>query len=235
MGVFSSRPKAGVILPERVNIRGSKWRDEEEFLSRVKRMDQVRIVSGGDFISSSRVDWSDLVQTCFSAVEMSNVSWLDSILLCAAIQAKIGERLLVSKISSSTSSELIVLDEERAALEGMPGSIVRIHKASEALLLEMVAKHPVVTSIRCTDRRSLVWMEDASLVRKLGYNPQPLYGGMYDLDRIPSCALLIGYDRTFWTLFDPAFSFYFKLRREESRNRRNGVGEFILVPLVQET
>ncbi|EFJ07149.1 hypothetical protein SELMODRAFT_430036 [Selaginella moellendorffii] len=126
--------------------------------------------------------------------------------------AKIG----APKLATQPGGDMVVV-----YLEGSR-PVLKMKKVPDDLLEALVARHPVVTSLRCTQGRVI----DPGFT-SYELNPYPFYNGDYNLKCLPRCSVLVGYDRLFWTIFDTEFNVVYNA----CKNRHTGVGEIVLVPM----
>ncbi|EFJ16235.1 hypothetical protein SELMODRAFT_421895 [Selaginella moellendorffii] len=125
-------------------------------------------------------------------------------------------KIKAPKLETRPGGEMVML-----SLKGST-SVLKAKKIPDHLLEALVARHPVVTSLRCNQGRVI---DPGFTTGHL--NPYPFYNGDYNLDCIPRCSVLVGYD---CTIFDTAFNIVYNVRKT-GVDLLTGVGEIVLVPM----
>ncbi|EFJ23669.1 hypothetical protein SELMODRAFT_415562 [Selaginella moellendorffii] len=218
-------PAPDLMVSRRPKICGFGWREEPELVAMTESTSTVTFMpERSDY--QPQIDWSSLLLGVFASLSgetfKNRSTWVRAIKICARAMSMLKAPKLSLGQQPGKRGELLVLSKDfSSSVRVHKGSILKLKSVTRDVLMQLVAKHPVVTSLRCVGPPRVL------VEKEIAQNTLPIYNGKFDLECIPHCGVLLGYAPKFWIVYDPTHSISYKVRDVDP----SGVGEFVLVPM----
>ncbi|EFJ34381.1 hypothetical protein SELMODRAFT_405668 [Selaginella moellendorffii] len=218
-------PASDLMVSRRPKICGFGWREEPELVAMTESTSIVTLMpEGSDY--QPQIDWSSLLLGVFASLSgetfKNRSSWVRAIKICARAMSMLKAPKPSLGQQPGKRGELLVLSKDfSSSVRVHKGSILKLKSVTRDVLMQLVAKHPVVTSLRCVGPPRVL------VKKEIAQTTLPIYNGKFDLECIPRCGVLLGYTPKFWIVYDPTYSISYKVRDVDP----SGVGEFVLVAM----